>query len=248
MVLLEIECAHHMGDNFINFMLFTQIKNFIENNNILINYYCWEEYHSNLNDFNPSSNITLCKLTIPYSKKYYELWQGGRTASLAPLKLKEKVEDLLVFMYNLFFKDFNFDIQIDNWIYENANIKIWYENLPDIFKDIQILIINSPPRSGQYNYNKQIWDSEIIELSKKYKVATTAFVSENIISLDKYRLKDITAVSTNVDYIIGINTGPLLPLFNTYTLEKVKKIYIFGGDFKHHKTICNPPNITSCNL
>lgn len=248
MTLLEIECAHHMGDNFINFMLFTQIKNFIEENKIIINYYCWEQYHKNLHDFNPSKNINIYHLTIPYRKKYYELWQGGRTSTLIPKKLTENVEDQMIFMYKLFVSDFNFNIVIDKWYYENLNILKWYDELPDNYKDIEILIVNSSPKSGQYNYNKNEWDMEIIELNKKYKVATTQFVSDNIISLDNLRLKDITAISIKVNYIIGINTGPLLPLFNTYTLEHVKKIYIFGGNFKHPKAICNPFNIRSCKF
>jgi hypothetical protein len=111
-----------------------------------------------------------------------------------------------------------------------------------------VLIINSTPLSNQYDYNPSIWNAEIIELSKHYKIATTEFVSSDILCLDKFKLKDITAVSLNVSYIIGINTGALLPLFNTYTLEKVKKIYVFGGVFKHEKVISNPPNLLSCDL
>jgi FkbM family methyltransferase len=246
--ILNIECSHHMGDNFINFMFFTKIKDFIEDNNIIINYYCWEQYHNNLKDFNPSSNINIHSLSEPYQKTYYELWQGGRTKTLTPVDSSKNIEDQLVYMFNLFLTDFNFNISVDSWYYENLNIKKWFDDLPIKYKDIEVLIVNSSPRSGQYNYNKDKWDKEIIELSKKYKIATTEFVSDDIINLSDFNLKDITAISINVDYIIGINTGPLLPLFNTYTLERVKNIYIFGGSFKHPKTICNLPNITSCNL
>jgi len=253
MKLLELECAWHMGDNFINFMFFTKIKNYIEENDIFINYYCYEEYHKNLHDFNPSNNIKIFPLLLPYKKKYYECWQGGRTASLTPSHLKTYVEDQMIFMYNLFIKDLEFNIIIDDkWYYESPMIFGWYNELPDNYKNIDILIVNSSPRSGQYSYHKDIWDRDIIELSHthKGKIATTQFVSDNIISLDKLSLKDITAISTNVNYIIGINTGPLLPLFNTYTLDRVKKIHIFGGNFKHPKAVChsNMSSIKTCVL
>ena len=246
MKVIEVENSHHMGDQFINFMFFTQIKDFIEKNNIFIKYYCWEQYHANLIDFCPTPNITILNFEQPYKKKYYELWQGGRTAKLVPQNMNHFAEDLLVYMFNLFLQDFNLDIKVHMWNYEQVKIKYWFANLSSIYKDIQVLIINSAPRSGQYKYDRIKWDNEIVMLSKQYKIATTEFVSNDILCLNKFTLKDITAISTNVDYIIGINTGPLLPLFNTYTLERVKKIYIFGGIFKHEKVVCNPSNLISC--
>lgn len=243
---LEIENAHHMGDNFINFMFFTQIKEFLEINNIFIKYYCWPQYHENLYDFNPSENISIYSLQKPYKKKYYELWQGGYIGRIAPTHIKKVTEDLLVFMFNKFLENYKFNIKVDNWIYENVNIKDWYKNLDNGLKNIDILIVNSTPRSHQYSYNKKLWDVHIQELSKFCKIATTEFVSSDIISLHTYKLKVITAISTAVKYIIAINTGPLLPLFNTYTLNNVQKIYIFGGNFKHYKTISNLSSIEHC--
>lgn len=245
----------HMGDNFINFMFFSQIKEFLEVNNIHINYYCLEKYHTNLIDFCPTSNIHIHGINIPiddinpkFPNDAYLLWQGGRTARLIPRDNNYYAEDVLVFMFNLFLQDFNLGIQVHNWIYEDPRIKVWHNQLSDEYKNIDLLIINSTPLSRQYNYNKSVWNSEIIELSKRYKIATTEFVSSDILCLDKFKLKDITAVSINVNYIIGINTGALLPLFNTYTLENVKKIYVFGGVFKHEKVVNNPHNLLSCDL
>ena len=151
-------------------------------------------------------------------------------------------------MFNLFLQDCELGIQVHEWIYEDPRIIVWHNQLPEDYKNVDVLIINSTPLSDQYNYNKSVWNSEIIELSKRYKIATTEFVSSDILCLDKFKLKDIAALSINVNYIIGINTGALLPLFNTYTLENVKKMYIFGGVFKHEKVVSNPPNLLSCDL
>lgn len=245
---IEVENAHHMGDNFINFMFLTQIKDFLENKGIYIKYYCWPQYHANLHDFNPSNNISIHSLQKPYKKKYYELWQGGHIGQITPIHIKKVVEDQLVFMFNKFLENYKFNIKVDNWIYENIKIKDWYNNLDTNLKDIDILIVNSSPKSGQYPYDKSLWDRYIQKLNSSCKIATTEFVSNEVISLHTYNLKDITAISINVKYIIAINTGPLLPLFNTYTLNNVKKIYIFGGNFKHCKTICNPQSIANCIL
>jgi len=245
---IEVENGCHMGDQFINFMFFTQIKEFLEKENIYIKYYCWPQYHANLHDFNPSNNISIHSLQEPYKKKYYELWQGGHIGQIAPIHIKNVAEDLLVFMFNNFLKNYNLNISVNNWIYENIKIKDWYNNLDTNLKDIDILIVNSSPRSGQYRYDKPLWDRYIQKLNSSCKIATTEFVSNEVISLHTYNLKDITAISINVKYIIAINTGPLLPLFNTYTLNNVKKIYIFGGNFKHCKTICNPQSIANCIL
>lgn len=247
MHIINVGSHAHMGDNFINFMFFTQIKEFIEENHIILNYYCYDQYHENLKDFCPTPNINIYGLN-DNTPHCYLLWQGGNTAKLLPSDKQVYVEDLLVFMFNRFLQKFNLDIKVTEWIYEQKQIKNWYKQLADIYKDIDVLIINSTPLSGQYEYDKNKWNSEIIELSKNYKIATTEFVSTNILCLDKFRLKDITAVSSNVKYIIGINTGSLLPVFNTYTLENVKKIYVFGGMFKHEKVVSNPPDLLSCDL
>ena len=248
MPIIHLGSHAHMGDNFINFMFFTQIKEFIEENNIILNYYCYDKYHENLKDFCPTPNINIYSLDANTPQGSYLLWQGGNTAKLLPSDKQVYGEDVLVFMFNRFLNNYNLGIKVTEWIYEQKQIKDWYKQLADIYKNIDVLIINSTPLSGQYEYDQSKWNSEIIELSQKYKVATTEFVSSNILCLDKFKLKDITAVSSNVKYIIGINTGALLPAFNTYTLENVTKIFVFGGTFKHEKVVSNPPDLLSCDL
>ena len=243
MKIIEVQNHCHMGDQIINFIFFNQIKNYIEINNIFIKYYCYERYHKNLFDFNPSNNISIHPLK-PYLKKYYVLWQGD-LHGLNPNS--PFIEDALIFMFNLFLKHFKIDIIVDKFEYDYPKIIEWYDFLDNKYKNADILIINSTPLSGQYIYNKKNWDMQIIELSKKYKILTTENVNENILSLEKLPLKDICAISTNVKYIISIDTGPLMPLFNKYTLNNVENIYIFSCNvYKSRKCISNPIDLMSC--
>lgn len=66
-----------MGEHIINFIFFYKIKDYIELNNIIIHYYCWEQYHKNVSDFNCSKNIIL----FDYQEVGFELWQGRITGS-----------------------------------------------------------------------------------------------------------------------------------------------------------------------
>ena len=70
--IIETNCQWHLGDNIINFIFFYKIKEFIEANNIIIYYYCLNEYHKNLLDFKCSENIKI----FDYENKGHVLWQG----------------------------------------------------------------------------------------------------------------------------------------------------------------------------
>ena len=94
--------------------------------------------------------------------------------------------------------------------------------------------------SNQYHYNKDEWDTFIYDLNSKYKIVTTNKVN-NVLSTsdDNLLIKDIAAISTNVNYIIAINTGPIVPLFNIYTMNRIKKFIILDNIYyySYEKTI-----------
>jgi hypothetical protein len=50
---------------------------------------------------------------------------------------------------------------------------------------------------------------------------------------DKLTAKDIAALSTTVDYVVGVNSGLVPGMFNSYTLEHVKKFYYFDRQNKY---------------
>jgi hypothetical protein len=111
-----------------------------------------------------------------------------------------------------------------------------YNNLENKYKHVDILIINSYALSGQYHMNKNEWDNFIIKIRKEFVIATTQKVNEDIIDLTKMNVKNIAAVALNAKYIIAINTGPSIPLYNTDILNNVHQIYLFGTNGAVFKT------------
>jgi len=222
-----VRCHAHLGDNIINFIFFYKIKDFIEKNNIIIHYYCWTQYHKNLLEFKSSENIKI----FQHENKGHLLWQGGETPHL------NIVEDKLCNMFNIFLKRYNIPISVDSFEYQDPELFTRYENLHDKYKNIDILIINSTPLSGQYIYDKDSWNDFIIKLSQKYLVAVTENVNDSILSLHDISVKNIAAIALKVKKIIAINTGPSTPLYNTDILNNVEVIYLFGscGIFKTRK-------------
>ena len=246
----------HVGDNIINFIFFHKIKKYIEENNIIINYYCYKKYHNNLFDFKCSDNINICHITLvnfrrhsPYNRNnlrtviinniktvIYHLWQGTDNIP----KEQASQEDLLCSMFNLFLQHYNIPITVNEFEYQDDDLINRYSLLLDNYKNIDILIVNSTPLSDQYRYDKCEWDDFIIRLSKKYKVAITEKINntnENIVCLSDFSLKQIAAVALGVQKIIAINTGPSIPLYNTDILNKVDVFYLFTyyGNFKTRK-------------
>jgi hypothetical protein len=234
MSIIEVQNGHHLGDNIINFIFFYKIKNYIEENNITIHYYCSNQYHKNLLDFKCSENIKI----LDFEHKGYVLWQGGSTPD------QHYIEDKLCGMFNIFLKHHNIPISVNSFEYQDQDLLNRHKLLDNKYKNIDILIINSKPLSSQYNYNKPVWDNFIVKLSSKYTLATTEKVNDSIISLADFSVKNIAAIALNVKKIIAINTGPSIPLYNTNILDNVETIYLFtsaGSNFKTRKvqTIIN---------
>jgi len=255
MSVINVFDLFHLGDNIINFIFFYKIKKYIEENNITINYYCYKKYHANLLEFKCSDNINICDVSlvefpnnhqITHRLRYatinniktemYHLWQGTDNNGI----YQPSIEDLLCTLFNLFLQHYNIPITVNEFEYQDDDLINRYSLLEQKFKNIDILIVNSTPLSGQYPYNKAEWNDFIIKLSKKYKVAITEKINdinENIVCLSDFSLKQIAAVALGVKKIIAINTGPSIPLYNTDILNKVEMIYLFTHDsiFKSRK-------------
>jgi hypothetical protein len=222
--IIEARNYYHLGDNIINFIFFYKIKEYIETNNIIIHYYCHRQYHNNLLEFKCSDNIKI----MNYAEKGHVLWQGATA-------YQEYIEDTLCLMFNTFLEKHNIPISVTSFEYEDADLFRRYEAFDNIYKNVDILVINSFPLSGQYpGYNKHQWDDFAIKLSKKYKIATSQKVNDDIISLNMMSVKNIAAIATHVKIIIAINTGPSIPLYNKNILDNVEAVYIFGGS--NHNT------------
>jgi len=231
--IINVQCSHHLGDNIINFIFFRQIKHFIEINNIIINYYCCEQYHDNLNDFNCSKNIILKKFTMcnydVLRNIGYVLWQ-------ATVQKQHIAEEQLCLMFNTFLKCHHIPIQVSSFEYKDIDLIDRFHLLDEVYKNIDILVVNSNPLSTQYVYDKVEWDNFLVKLSKKYVIATTQKVNDDIISLQHISVKNIASIATHVKKIIAINTGPSIPLYNTDVLDNIEVLYLFGSAGYSFKT------------
>jgi hypothetical protein len=124
---------------------------------------------------------------------------------------------------------------IDTSLYQKEDYLLTiYEGLDDKYKNIDILIINAEPKSGQLEYNKQDFDATIKKLAEKYRVVTTApSGSDNIPCTmnDGLALQDIGAISTHTKYILAVSSGPLVPCLNLHTKQSVKKWIIMDKGY-----------------
>jgi hypothetical protein len=223
--IIDAYCDFHLGDNIINFIFFYKMKEYIEANNIIIHYYCHEQYHKNLLEFNCSNNIKI----FNHNHTGFHLWQANT-------QKRDYIEDTLCQLFKDFFKLNNIPLTIDSFEYQDNDLFKRFFKLEDKYKNLDILIINSQPHSGQYHYDKNIWDSFIVKLSNKYKLATSEKVNDEIISLHDFSVKNIAAIALNVKIIITINTGPSIPLYNTDILNNVDVIYMFDKGCYEFKT------------
>jgi len=220
--IIHAYCDWHLGDNIINFIFFYKMKDYIEANNIIIHYYCHEQYHKNLLEFNCSNNIKI----FNHNQTGFHLWQANT-------QQHHYIEDTLCQLFKDFFNLNNIPLIIDTFEYQDNDLLKRFFNLEDKYKNLDILIINSHPHSVQYSYDKNIWDNFIVKLSNKYKVATSEKVNHEIISLHDFSVKNIATIALNVKIIIAINTGPSVPLYNTEILNNVDVIYMFDdGNYK----------------
>ena len=244
----------HLGDHIFAIYFINKLKNYIETNNIIIEYYIDSKMHKEIKDFVNSSNVKILDYQpIGYqlhnvcfyntnSFHYYNFYYKF-------IEPRSKIPfDLL---FNNLFKEnckiLNIPIQINNFYNEDQSLLIDYQNLDPIYKQVDILIINSIPAGPQYKVNIKEWDELVKILMSKYKVVTTRKI-EGIPCTwdDKLSIKKISAISTKAKIIIAINTGPTTAIFNTFTLEYCKLIYIFDNRVEYI-TIPQLKNIDQLN-
>jgi hypothetical protein len=242
----------HLGDCLFVIVYLYNCKQYMIDNNIIINFYVNKEYINQLNEFKFSENINLYDITLKPNDSINtwiaaDNYEYNNTSMYVnnPRNKQPAFNDFLATFYSNVGKQFNLP-SIDNFSYIDEDLLMRYEKLDEKYKNIDILIINSEPKSGQYNYNKDEWDKFIYELSSKYKIVTSNKVENILCSCDnKLSIKDIAAISTNVDYVIAIHTGPLIPLFNKYTLQRVKQWFILDNERKF--SYPNTVNVSELN-
>ena len=157
--------------------------------------------------------------------------------------------------FNLYYKNILTMMQLSNLeintsLYQDdPRIIERYNQLPDKYKNVGILILNTYPQSNQVPYHKQEWDELCCFLALKHKIVTAHHVHSDIECTlrDGLTLQDIGAISTHCTYIIGIHSGPMAACYTSYTKKSVKKWFVFCIN-SHHEEIdvidhCTMPQV-----
>lgn len=235
--ILHFHGNHNLGDIMFNFIIFYNIKNFLESRNMTIFFYMRSDHIHQMKDFKPIKNMKIFDISKKPANSI-ELWDCNdyifeinrkkNDNSIIFSGLPQNIYYIKYFNYKL--KHLNIPITIRNFSYEDDDILKRYDNLNDKYKNIDILFINSDAMSGQYTYNNLEWEGIIELLNNNFKIVTTKKINNILCTRDdNLCIKDIAAISIKVKVVISINTGVFTPLLNIYTLKNVNKFYMFDN-------------------
>lgn len=238
--IIKIYNDFHLGDNIFNFILFYNIKDYIENNNIYIEYYCYSYYYDQVKEFNCSKNITLYTIE-ECGKQGIQLWIGNSDFEIHNFnffttdKQEKGLDEFLVIFFNQFLKIAIIDVKINKFEYQDNDLQVRYKQINsktnNKYLNLDVLILNSIAMSGQY-YEQDSWVDFIKKINKKKRIATTEKIDDIVCTRDdNLTIKDIAAISTCAKIIIMVNSGVAPGLFNNETLNYVKAIYCFDYNY-----------------
>lgn len=224
--------GNHYGDNILNLKFFFNISDILKKKNIKINYYYNQEYNTRgeeLERFINAETVSLFPLETKPADSV-ELWMGNTINNTPYLKIDK--------YYPLFYQNIVNtlglqDEKIDVSLFQpEPYLEEVYNKLDQKYKNLDILIINAAPQSGQFRFDKDKFNAMCLRLKEKHKVAVTTCIEDSIPCTmnDKLMLKDIGAISTHAKFIIGIHSGPVTACFNSTTRDNVKKWIVFADD------------------
>lgn len=230
----------HYGDNIFNLKFFYNISKILKEKNMIIYYYYDTNQIKNVVELERYVDKNTLKL-LPLSEtpnNSVELWMGididGTHHGDFDVYFRKFYSNIL---NKLNLNDGNIDVSL----YQNEPYLLdIYNKLDDKYKNLDILMINAEPKSGQFDYNIDEFKTISKELSIKYKIATTTCVDDSIpcTMRDNLTIQDIGAISTHAKYIVAVFSGPLTSCFNYYSKAHVKK-WIF--------LLRNPMNLKEIN-
>ena len=231
---IHIYNAWGIGDSLANLMFFNHILEYLKINNIIIIYYLKYSYiygEAKLYQYITSNTIILKPIDM-CPPGAINLWIANDRIynyKKNPDEWHNGYDTYFINFFNSFLKNMSIPIQINTHYYKDPTILTIYHSLPDIYKNVDILFINSVPISeSTYIPYLSNWDKTIALLSKQFKIVTTVKVNSLPCTTDNnLSIKDIGALSTHAKYIVAVNTGPLMACNNFHTKEYVKKWFIF---------------------
>ena len=242
MTTLHLFNEYHLGDCIFVCIYFYWIREYIEKNHIDIVFYILPEHIQQVQEFIPSKNIRLEDLA---HKKGITTWIGSDEYSChfrnCEMQDSRVIFDLFLakFLSQVFMERLNIPIIMTEFVYEDPDLLERYARLDTKYHDIDILIVNSDPYSGQVLHIDEVGTNNYIhQLQKKYKIVTTKKIEGVPCTRDdNLTLKGIAAVSTRAKIIMAYNTGPVVGMMNQYTLEYMRQFYVivFNCCFQNKK-------------
>lgn len=220
----------HYGDNILNLKFFYVNAKLLKEKGIQIHYYYDNIYIKDVKELERYVDPAVVHLH-PLSEKpesAIELWMGTPINDISHNDFDKYFHEF----YKQILKHLELaDLPVDTSLYQKEEYLLHiYEKLDPKFKDAHILLLNSIPNSGQFKFNQEKMNNLADRLSKRYKVVVTSPVGNIPCTLtDGLKLQDIGAISTHVKYIIGMNSGPLIPCLNSHTKASVKKWILFDS-------------------
>ena len=250
---------YHLGDCIYSMIMFKNINHYLEEHNITVYFYCDDENLPQVKDFNNSPRIIVDSLSkMNTSERIYDLWIGSSNYEYSYFPA---IRDPSYTTYDEFFCKFynnvltimNIPVKLNTFIYSDEDLVSRCDKIVartnDSYKDIDFLINNGTPRSGQYHYNVSEWNDFITKLSKKYKVVTTQKVDGvKCTREDNLMVADIAAISLNAKNIITIESGVISGFYNKYITEDPnKKVYTVSSYAVHKCSFANFTWISELN-
>lgn len=240
---------YHYGDHILNLKFLFNISNKIKEKGVKVKYIYDSNYIKNIDELqryvNPET-VELEALTSTLPESAIDLWMGkaieGKAAACSENCIFDKY---FTEFYTMILSKLGIDpAGIDVSLYQDEPyLQDIYNKLDPKFKDLDILIINAAPHSGQFNYDKKKMDAMCSHLAKKFKIAVTTPLDEDksvvCTMTENLKLQDIGAISTHTKYIVGVHSGPLMACYTAATKANVKKWIIFNDWGINHSEINN---------
>jgi hypothetical protein len=228
----------HYGDHILNLKFFYNISEHLKQNNIFIVYY-YSGHVKNVGELERYVDKECVELEISYtdvnSGSVNEIWMRNTVDNISAW---DNFSQFFVHLYSYILRTIKLDDKgIDTSLFQKEDYLLdIHEKLDDKFKNVDILMLNAEPQSGQLTaYNKGQFDELARALNQKYRIVTTSLVDASIpCSMEAgLALQDIGAISTHAKYVFGVNSGPLIPCFNSHAKANVRKwILLDNSPFK----------------
>jgi hypothetical protein len=235
----------HLGDCIYTMIFLKNIDNYLKDNNIHIYFYCTDDHHYQVKEFNNSSNIFVYSCSQMINGIFmYNLWIGsiyndfnwytyisGDTTCY---------DHFFCQYYSNFLNILDIPIKIEKFIYEDDDLMRRCIQINkctnDKYKNIDFLINNAEPMSGQVDYNLEEWNNFLIKLSEIYNIVTTQKVANiKCTRDDNLTAKDIAAIGLNIKNFIMIESGVVAGFYNKYITENSNITFYKLSKYDYHQ-------------